>query len=154
MKTNFSFDPYLILFQVQDFLSKWPYLKVVLILVSIFAFVFLMAYVRVHVFKISMQGAIFGFVLGVVAVILFDIIVISAFTDKEKIKNIFSEGKPQEALSQVVFSGVSNLNNILGASTAIVTKKPKLATEIMGEILNMNNDESEKIKNLLCPVKE
>lgn len=154
MKTNFSFDPYLILFQIQDFLSKWPYLKVTVILVTIFAFVLLMAYVRVHIFKISMQGAVFGFFLGVVAVILFDIVVISAFSDKEKIRAIFSDGKPKEALSQVVFSGVSNLNNILGASTAIVTKKQKSAQEVMGEIINMDDSESDKIKNLLCPVKE
>lgn len=101
-----------------------------------------------------MQGAVFGFFLGVVAVILFDIVVISAFSDKEKIRAIFSDGKPKEALSQVVFSGVSNLNNILGASTAIVTKKQKSAAEVMGEIINMDDSESEKIKNLLCPVKE
>lgn len=154
MKTNFSFDPYLVLFQAQDFLSKWPYLKVTVILVTIFAFVLLMAYVRVHIFKISMQGAVFGFFLGVIAVILFDIVVISAFSDKEKIRAIFSDGKPKEAISEVVFSGVSNLNNILGASTAIVTKKQKSAQEVMGEIINMDDSESDKIKNLLCPVKE
>lgn len=151
MNTKFSLDPYLVLYQVQDFLSKWPYLKVALILVTIFAFVLLMAYVRVHIFKISMQGALFGFVLGVAAVILFDIIVISAFSDKEKIRAIFSDGKPKEAVSEVVFSGVSNINQILGATTTVVTKKQKSATEVMGEILNMNSNESEKIKNLLCP---
>lgn len=151
MKTNLPFDPYLVLFQVEEFLTKWPYLKPAIILVLIFVFVLLMAYVRVHIFKISMQGAVFGFFLGVLAIVILDIIVVAAFADKEKIKQIFAGDKPKEVISEVVFSGVSNLNKVLGATTTVITKKQKSATEVMSEILNMNDEESSKIKNLLCP---
>jgi uncharacterized membrane protein len=144
-------DPYLVLFQISNLLSSWPYLKLAIIVVSVFVFIVLLAYVRVHIFKISMQGAVFGFFSGALLIIVLDLIVIFAFADKEKIKQIFSQNDSKKAFSEVVFSGVTNLNKILGASTTIISQKPKNAREVVEEILLMNENEVEKVKTILCP---
>ena len=151
MKLNLPFDPWFVLFQITDKLSNWPYIKLALILITIFIFVMLMAYVRVHIFKISMQGALFGFFLGVIIVIIFDILVIFALADREKIQALFDRDKPKEAVSEVIFSGMANLNKTLGATTTVITKKPKTAQEVIGEILVMPETDAQKVKTLICP---
>jgi hypothetical protein len=151
MKFNLPFDPWLVLFQITDKLANWPYIKLALIVITVFVFVMLMAYVKVHIFKISMQGALFGFFLGVILVIVFDILVIFALADKEKIQGLFNRDKPKEAVSEVVFSGMTNLSKTLGATTTVITKKPKTAQEVIGEILQMQDSDAQKVKSLICP---
>jgi hypothetical protein len=151
MKFNLPFDPWLIIFQITDKLANWPYIKLALILITVFVFVMLMAYVKVHIFKISMQGALFGFFLGMLLVIIFDILVIFALADKEKIQGLFNRDKPKEAISEVIFSGMTNLNKTLGATTTVITKKPKTVQEIIGEILLLPDSDAQKVKTLICP---
>lgn len=128
-----------------------PYLRLILVLLVAFIFVLLFAYVREHVFKISMKGAIFGFFLGVIFVLLFDLIVLVTISDRGKLQSLFSGEKRQEALGELIVSGVSNLNQTLGVATIVSPRKPKTAQEVIGYILSLPDEEAQKIKDLLCP---
>lgn len=98
-----------------------------------------------------MRGAVFGFFLGVILMLLFDLIIIAAMADKAKIQALFSPEKRQEAFGELVISGANNLSKILGVSTIVSPRKPKTAQEVIGDILLLPSEESQKVKNLICP---
>lgn len=147
MKDNF----YLLLFNLYQKFGNSPYVKVVIVLFVAFIFILLLAYVREHIFKISMRGAIFGFFLGVVLMLLFDLIILAALADKNKIQTLFSQEKRQGAFGEIMVSGLTNLNKILGVSTIVSPRKPKTAQEVIGDILLLPDEEAQKVKNLICP---
>ncbi|PJE67641.1 hypothetical protein COU95_01280 [Candidatus Shapirobacteria bacterium CG10_big_fil_rev_8_21_14_0_10_40_9] len=147
MKDNF----YLLLFNLYQKFGNSPYIKLIIILFFTFLFVVLLAYVRKHIFQISMRGTVFGFFLGMVLVLVFDLIILAALADKTKIQKLFSGEKRQEALGEVVISGVNNLSKILGVSTIVSPRKPKTAQEVISDILLLPDEEAQKVKNLICP---
>lgn len=144
-------DPYLLFFNFFEKFGNSPYLKLVVILFGVFIFILLLAFVREHIFKISMRGAVFGFFLGVLLVLLFDLIIVAALADKSKIQTLFSGERREQALGEVVVSGVTNLSRVLGVSTIITPRKPKTAQEVIGNFLSLPNEEAKKVKDLLCP---
>ncbi len=148
---KFSFDPYLLLFSLSEKASRSPYLKLVIVIFVAFIFILLLAYVREHIFKISMRGAVFGFFLGMVLMLLFDLVIIAALADKNKIQTLFSQEKRQGAFGEIMVSGLTNLNKILGVSTIVSPRKPKTAQEVISDILLLPSEESQKVKNLICP---
>jgi len=148
MKDNF----YLLLFNLTQKFSDSPYIKIILIFLLSFIFIILFAYVQKRIFQISFKGAVFGFFLGVVLMLIFDLIVVVAFSDREKIKKLFSPENRQEAVWEILISGTENLNNkILGVSTIISPRKPKTAQEVISDILFLPDEEARKVRNLICP---
>lgn len=147
MEENF----YLLLFNLYQKFGNSPYLKLIIILFFTFLFVVLLAYIRKHIFQISMRGAVFGFFLGMVLVLIFDLIIISALADKTKIQKLFSQEKRQGAFGEIMVSGLTNLNKILGVSTIVSPRKPKTAQEVISDILLLPDEEAQKVKNLICP---
>lgn len=144
-------DPYFLLFKVSDLLLNSPYLKIGIVILGIFIFILLLGWARKHIFKISMRGATFGFVLGIILVLLLDLIIIAAMADKSKFQKLFSKDKRGEALGEVVISGITNLNQVLGVSIMVASRKPQTAQEVLNELLLLPPDQSQKVKNLFCP---
>ena len=146
-------DPYLILFNFWEKFGDSLYLKPALIAGGIFFFIILLAMVRKHIFKLSMRGAVFGFVLGIIVMILLDLIIIIGMADKNKVKKLTAQEDRQGAIQEIFISGVSGLGNVLGMSTTTApkVKKNKSVEEVIGDFLSLPPSEADKFKNLLCP---
>ena len=116
-------------------------------------FILLLALVKKHIFEISMKGAGFGFVLGVIVILALDLIVIFGVSDKEKLKGLSSQETRQEAISEVLVSGLGNINKVLGASSVKVTKttKQQPIEDVLAGFMTLSDSDATKVKELLCP---
>lgn len=144
---------YLMLFDFMDKFGSSPYFKPALILGGIFFFIILFALVRKHIFEVSMKGAVFGFVSGVIIMLVLDLIIVFGMADKNKVASITKGENRQAAIQDIFISGVSEIGNVLGVSTKAVpkTQKPKDVEEVISSYLNLPQDEAKKFKDLLCP---
>lgn len=151
---DLPFNPYLLLFNLQEKFLSSPYLKLIIVFGLLFFFVVLLGLVRKHIFQISLKGAVFGFVLGIILMILLDLIILFGISDKEKLKRLISGENRPEMAAEVITSGVSNLTRVLGVSTTVVNKnqKPKNVEEVISDYLSLPQSDAQKFKNLLCPL--
>lgn len=150
---NISADPYVLLFEFWQKFGQSPYLKPALIIGGLFVLFLLIALVRKHIFQLSMRGAVFGFLAGIIMMFLLDLIIIFGMADKNKVKKLTTEKNRQEAVQEIFISGVTGLGNVLGVSTTATPKDkaPKTVEEVIGDYLNFSPAEAAKFKNLLCP---
>lgn len=146
-------DPYLLLFEFWQKFGQSVYLKPAIIIGSIFFFVVLIALVRKHIFQLSMRGAVFGFVAGIIVMLILDLIIIFGIADKTKVSKLSASENRQEAVQEIFISGISNLGNVLGVSTTArpKTQKPKALEEVISGYLSLPSSDAEKFKVLLCP---
>lgn len=144
---------YLTLFDFMEKFGSSPYFKPVIILGGIFIFIVLFALVRKHIFQLSMRGAIFGFVAGVIIMLVLDLIIIFGMADKNKMAELTKGENRQAAIQDIFISGVSGIGNVLGVSTKAVpkTQKPTDVEEVIASYLNLPQDDAQKFKDLLCP---
>ncbi len=147
------FDPYLLLFNFWEQFATSSYFKLAVIVAGVFVMVILLAMVRKHIFRLSMKGAVFGFITGVIVMLLLDLMIIFGMTDKSKIDNLSQKENRQEAFQEIILSGMNNLGNVLGVATTTLPKETKPVTleELVGEYLNLPKNDAEKFKGLLCP---
>lgn len=146
-------DPSLLAYTFLDKAVNWVYLKPALIIGGILILFLLFALVRKHIFQLSMRGAVFGFVTGIIMMLLLDLIIIFGMADKAKVGELTKSENQKETFQEIFISGVSGLSNVLGVSTNATpkNKKPKTVEEIIGEYLDLSDTDAEEFKSLLCP---
>jgi len=146
-------DPSFLAYTFLDKAVNWVYFKPVLIIGGIFVLVFLFALVRKHIFQLSMRGAVFGFVTGIIMMLLLDLIIIFGMADKAKLGELTESESQKETFQEIFISGVSGLSNVLGVSTNATpkNKKPKTVEEVIGDYLNLSDGDAQKFRDLLCP---
>ena len=147
------FDPYLLFFNFWEKFATSSYFKLAIVVGGVFVLVILLAMVRKHIFQISMKGAVFGFVTGIILMLLVDLIIILGMADKSEIDDLSQKENRQEVFGQIILSGMNNLGNVLGVATTVSSKEKKPVTleELIGLYLNLPKKEAEKFENLLCP---
>lgn len=126
-----------------------PYAKVVLIVLGGFGFILLLSLVRKHVFSLSMHGAVFGFVAGIILMLVIDLLIIFGLADKQARQNLTKTKIKTETFEGLLVSGFNNLSKVLGVST-VSSKKPKSGQEVINEIFLLPKEETRKVKELLC----
>ncbi len=147
------FDPYYYFFQAAEKFSGTAYFSQAVIVGGVLLILVLFILVRRHIFNISMRGAFFGFLLGVILMILLDLIIVLGMADKAKIGKLLEKETRQEAISEVFISGVANLGHILGVSATTVPKTTKAqgVEEVIAGFLSLPEADAQKFKGLLCP---
>lgn len=147
------FNPYLLIFNFWEKVMSSPYSKLILVVGGVFLLVVLLALVRKHIFQLSMRGAVFGFVAGIILMLLLDLVIIFGMADKTKINKLSLGENRQEATQEIFISGISNLSRVLGVSTksAPEKKKPLTIEEAVSYYLDLSEKDAEKFKSLLCP---
>lgn len=145
-------DPNLILFQINSAISKFPYWRYLLIGFLVFLLLFVFGKERHLIFRSHKRGAIFGFIFGVLLILFLDAVVILGIADRSKLKDLlFGKEQRQALVGEVIYSGLNNLNNVLGVSTFIAPKKAKNAEEVIHYFLSLPDNEALKVKKTLCP---
>lgn len=146
-------DPYLLFFSFWNNFANSSFFKPAMLIGGAFIFVMLMALVKKHIFEISMKGAGFGFLAGVIVMILLDLIFIVGLADKSKMSRLVSEENRQAVVQDIFISGVSGLGGVLGVSTTTTpkTEKPTNVEKVIADYLKLPTDDASKFKVLLCP---
>lgn len=79
-------------------------------------------------------------------------ILILGMADRNKLQNLISAKEKRETLvSEVLVSGLNNLNKVLGVSTMVTGRKPKNAEEVVNLYMSLPDEESARVKTLICP---
>ncbi|MDP3994744.1 MAG: hypothetical protein Q8P91_02855, partial [bacterium] len=66
-------DPWLIIAYLTATYGNSPYLKIGAAVLGGFVFLLLFGMVRKHIFQVSMRGAVFGFVAGILLMVILDL---------------------------------------------------------------------------------
>ena len=128
-----------------------PYLKIIFAVLFAFFIVLVLARTRKLFVKSSFQGAVYGLIMGIILMVIFDLIIIVGLSDKAQLEKLASgEGGP-EIVKEVAFSGMTNLSRVLGARAIITPRRSLTAKELINDFLSMPEEEAEKVRNLLCP---
>ncbi|MDZ4210007.1 MAG: hypothetical protein U1C56_02405, partial [Candidatus Curtissbacteria bacterium] len=97
----------------------------------------------------------FGFVAGILLMVILDLAIIFGMTDKTKVAKLNQEQNREAAIQEIIISGFTNLGNVLGVNTSISPKSsPKKSTkaeDVLNSYWQLPPSDSQKFKELLCP---
>ena len=149
-----DFNPELILYNLYPLFEKLaqsPYLKIILVVVLSFVLLLVLARTRKVFIEHAVRGGVFGFVLGMVFILMVDLIIIVGLSDKTKLQKITSGEAGPEIVKEVALSGLVNLSKVLGAQTILPTRRSLTAKDIISDFISLSDSEAEKVRDLLCP---
>jgi len=149
-----DFNPELILYNLYPLLERLaqsPYLKIILVVVLSFVLLLVLARTRRVFIEHAVGGGVFGFVLGMVFILMVDLIIIVGLSDKTKLQKITSGEAGPEIVKEVALSGLVNLSKVLGAQTILPARRSLTAKDIINDFLSLSDAEAEKVRDLLCP---
>ena len=149
-----DFNPELILYNLYPLLEKLaksPYLKIILVVVLSFVLLLVLAHTRKIFIEHALRGGVFGFILGMVLILMVDLIIIVGLSDKTKLQKITSGTAGPEIVKEVALSGLVNLSKVLGAQTILPARRSLTAKDIINDFLSLSDSEAEKVRDLLCP---
>jgi len=149
-----DFNPELILYNLYPLferLAKSPYLKIILVVVLSFVLLLVLARTRKVFIEHALHGGVFGFILGMVLMLMIDLVIIAGLADKTKLQKITSGEAGPEIVKEVALSGLVNLSKVLGAQTILPARRSLTAKDIISDFLSLSDSEAEKVRDLLCP---
>lgn len=149
-----DFNPDLILYRLYPLLERLvqsPYLKIILVVVLSFVLLLVLARTRKVFIEHAIHGGVFGFILGIILMLMIDLVIIAGLSDKTKLQKITSGEAGPEIVKEVALSGLSNLTKVLGAQTILPTRRNLTAKDIISDFLSLSDSEAEKVRDLLCP---
>ena len=128
-----------------------PYFQAGAAVVGVLIFFALFGSVRKHYFHMTMKGANFGFVMGVITILVIEVLVGVGFVYKSKIIALVSGKKDDTSLMALTQERFSQFNNVLGASTC--EPPPAItpsATYLLEQLPCLSASEQEKVEKILC----
>jgi len=149
-----KFDPNSLILSASEIIvsiTKFPYTKYIILVLAAFLLLFVFGKERHLIFHSHKKGVIFGFIFGVALMLFLDAVMVLGVADRNKLKElVFGKEQKQALVSEVIYSGLNNLNNVLGVSTIIAPKKAKNAEEVIHYFLSLPDEEALKVKKTLC----
>lgn len=130
-----------------------PYFQAGAAIVAILIFFVLFGSVRKHYFHMTMKGANFGFVMGVITVLVIEILAGVGFVYKSKIIALLSGKKDETSIMGLAQERFSQFNNVLGVSTCesspVISITPS-ATYLLEQLPYLSAAEQQKVEKILC----
>lgn len=125
-----------------------PYFRIGYTVFSIFIIIALIGYVRKHYFKLTMKGAHFGFVLGVIFVLVGELATVVIALYGYHTLDILSFKKNPQQIMELTRQSVGKFNHVLGATQSSTQKIS--ATSILEELPQLSKQEEDKVKSIIC----
>lgn len=122
--------------------------RIIYIIFSVFVIIILVGMVRKHYFRLTMKGARFGFLMGIIVVITIEILIFAVYFYGFKFVDIISGKKESQEVVELTRQGVNRFNQVLGVDTC-AGATPSL-TRILEQLPNLKKSEEDKIKAVLC----
>ncbi|MDP3994747.1 MAG: hypothetical protein Q8P91_02870 [bacterium] len=97
-------DPWLVIAYLTATYGNSPYVKIGAAVLGGFIFLLLFGMVRKHIFEVSMRGALFGFVAGILLMVILDLAIIFGMTDKTKVAKLNQEQNREAAIQEIIIS--------------------------------------------------
>ncbi len=115
---------------------------------SFFLIVVMMGMVRKHYFKLTMKGAKFGFIMGIIFVLFIEIALAILISFGPKGLGIVPKNIGSNALLEQTREGVGKINKVLGVTTC--SSGNPTATSLLEQLPNLSIEEENKVRRILC----
>lgn len=125
-----------------------PFFRVSLVIIAVLFFIFSIGLVRQHYFHLTMRGANFGILAGILVTLGIETIVVFVLIYGAKGIEIIQGKHGSLEIVQLTREGIGKVGAVLGSSTA-VSDHPT-ATNILEQIPKLSKLEEDKVKYVLC----
>ena len=125
-----------------------PLFRVGLIAIAFLFFLFSIGLVRQHYFHLTMRGANFGFLAGILFVLILEAVGVFILIYGPQGLEIVAGRHNQNEIAQMTREGVGRLGIVLGQATQKGDRPT--ATNLLEQIPKLSRQEEDKIRAVLC----
>lgn len=125
-----------------------PFFRAGLIVVAVLFLLFSIGMVRQHYFHLTMRGANFGFLAGILVIFLLEAVGVAILIYGPKAFEIVVGKHAPAEVAQMTREGLGRVGAVLGQNSCVIDKPT--ATSLLELIPKLSKAEEDKLKYVLC----